>query len=39
MATLDNLLRNNAAWAEGVLQRDPTFFTRLSNSRRPITCG
>ena len=35
MATLDNLLRNNAAWAKGVLERDPTFFTRLQQQQAP----
>ena len=35
MNRLDNLLRNNRAWAERVSREDPTFFERLSGQQAP----
>ena len=35
MNRLDNLLRNNQAWAERIQAEDPTFFERLSGQQAP----
>ncbi len=35
MTALDNLLRNNVAWAERVSREDPGFFERLSKQQAP----
>jgi carbonic anhydrase len=35
MTTLDELLRNNREWAEGVRREDPGFFKRLSQQQAP----
>jgi carbonic anhydrase len=35
MSALDELLRNNRAWAEGVSLEDPHFFERLSQQQAP----
>ena len=35
MPTLQTLLDNNAAWAAAVIERDPTFFTRLQQQQAP----
>jgi carbonic anhydrase len=35
MGTLDHLLQNNRAWAEGIKARDPEFFLKLSRQQLP----
>lgn len=35
MTTLDELLRNNREWADGVRREDPAFFKRLSQQQAP----
>ena len=35
MPSLSHLIENNRAWSEGIRQRDPQFFTRLSQQQRP----
>ncbi|QNP40810.1 carbonate dehydratase [Lysobacter solisilvae (ex Woo and Kim 2022)] len=35
MSTLDELLRNNREWADGVRREDPGFFKRLSQQQAP----
>jgi carbonic anhydrase len=35
MPSLRHLLENNAAWAAAVVERDPTFFTRLQQQQAP----
>ena len=35
MTTLDELLRNNREWADGVRREDPGFFKRLSQQQAP----
>ncbi|GAB3093266.1 carbonate dehydratase [Lysobacter terrae] len=35
MTTLDELLRNNRDWADGVRREDPGFFKRLSQQQAP----
>ncbi|GGY63972.1 carbonate dehydratase [Marinobacter zhanjiangensis] len=35
MTTLEDLLKNNQAWADGIKQEDPDFFKRLSNQQAP----
>lgn len=35
MAVLDDLLKKNRAWADGIKQEDPEFFHRLSNQQAP----
>jgi carbonic anhydrase len=35
MTTLDHLLKNNRAWAEGVRKREPDFFRKLSQIQTP----
>ncbi len=35
MRILNHLFENNRAWAATMLQRDPDFFTRLSQQQRP----
>ncbi len=35
MSKLDDLLRNNQAWAERIQAEDPTFFERLSGQQAP----
>jgi carbonic anhydrase len=35
MTTLDDLLRNNQAWADSIKRDDPDFFRRLSNQQAP----
>lgn len=35
MATLDELIRNNREWADGVRREDPGFFKRLSQQQAP----
>lgn len=35
MTALDDLLKNNEAWAAGIKQEDPEFFRRLSNQQAP----
>lgn len=35
METYEQLLRNNKAWAQDMVERDPEFFKRLENIQRP----
>lgn len=35
MTTLEDLLKNNQAWADSIKQEDPDFFKRLSNQQAP----
>ena len=35
METLGHLFDNNRAWAEGILERDPDFFIKLSRQQSP----
>ena len=35
MTTLDELLRNNREWADGVRREDPAFFKQLSQQQAP----
>jgi carbonic anhydrase len=35
MDPLENLLKNNRAWADSVQQEDPGFFSRLANQQKP----
>lgn len=35
MAALDNLFKNNIAWAEKINQVDPNFFPSLANQQKP----
>jgi len=35
MSVLDRLLKNNAAWAAAMIDRDPAFFTRLQRLQTP----
>lgn len=35
MAKLKNLLENNIAWAESIKQKDPEFFSKLSQQQSP----
>ena len=35
MPDLDHLLEKNAAWSDNIKQRDPDFFTRLSQQQAP----
>lgn len=35
MRTLSRLFANNRGWSEGIRQRDPEFFLRLSRQQRP----
>jgi carbonic anhydrase len=35
MRDLDELFRNNKAWAEQILRQDPEFFTKLSRQQSP----
>jgi carbonic anhydrase len=35
MSVLDRLFENNSAWAEGIKERDPRFFNKLSEQQSP----
>jgi carbonic anhydrase len=35
MESLDHLLRNNRAWADGIRAKDPEFFAKLSKQQSP----
>ncbi|MDP2324605.1 MAG: carbonic anhydrase, partial [Gammaproteobacteria bacterium] len=35
MKSLKKLLENNRAWADGIRQREPDFFDRLSRLQTP----